>query len=300
MQFKVGFVGLGMMGLPMVENLSRSGDLAVAAHDSDPAARTRLQALPAWGGALSWAPSLAALADCDVVITMLPNSTATESVVDPALLDSLRPGAVIVDMGSSHPLSTQGLADRAAERGLGFVDAPVSGSVAKARTGTLSIMLGGSEHAVARVRPVMERMGSTLIHTGAVGSAHAMKALNNYVYAAGLLAMSEAVTIARRMELDLEVFAQVLNASSGRNVATETKLAQFVIPRSFAGGFQLHLQAKDLATASDLRERTGVAAPQLALCADFWRQAASELPRGTDNTEILKVVEGRSTPSSSK
>jgi 3-hydroxyisobutyrate dehydrogenase len=93
------------------------------------------------------------------------------------------------------------------------------------------------------------------------------------------------------------VFAQVLNASSGRNVATETKLTQFVLPRTFSGGFQLRLQAKDLATASDLRERTGVAAAQLALCADLWRQAQDALEPGADNTAILRFIEERSSTS---
>lgn len=99
----------------------------------------------------------------------------------------------------------------------------------------------------------------------------AMKALNNYVYAAGLLAVSEALTVARRMELDLDAFADVLNASSGRNVATETKLRQFLLTRDFAGGFALGLQAKDLATALALGKATGADASQMALCVGFCR-----------------------------
>ena len=105
-------------------------------------------------------------------------------------------------------------------------------------------MAGGDAADLERARPLLSRMGATLIPTGAVGSAHAMKALNNYVYAAGLLAASEALLIARRMGLDLDVFTDVLNASSGRNVATETKLRQFIVPGSYAGGFALALMAR--------------------------------------------------------
>ncbi len=296
----VGFVGLGMMGLPMVENLSRVEGLAVLAHDSHAARQDALQAWPAWGRTLRWADRLDALSACQVVITMLPNSTVTDGVAG-RLIDVLAAGAVIVDMGSSHPSNTEALAAKAAGRGIAFVDAPVSGSVAKARTGELSILLGGDEAAIARIEPVMRRMGSKLIHTGVVGSAHAMKALNNYVYAAGLLAMAEATTIASRLGLDLGVFASVLNASSGRNVATETKLTQFVIPRDFNGGFQLHLQAKDIATAQGLGRRTGTDAPQLALCEALWKEAAQAFEPGVDNTAIVRFIEDRSasSPSSS-
>ena len=291
----IGFVGLGMMGLPMVENLSRAPGMRVLAHDAQLNVREALQALPQWGASLGWAEGLRDLAGCAVVITMLPNSTITSAVLE-SLLPLLGEGQVVVDMGSSHPLATQALASKAAARGVEFVDAPVSGSVAKARAGTLTIMAGGSDAGIERARPVLERIGGSLLRTGSVGSAHAMKALNNYLYAAGLLAMSEAVTIAARLDLDLGVFADVLNASSGRNVATETKLTQFVIPRTFSGGFQLRLQAKDLATANDLCEQTGVDAPQLALCAGYWRDAAAGLDPAADNTEILRVVENRSSP----
>ena len=136
-------------------------------------------------------------------------------------------------------------------------------------------------------------MGATLIRTGAIGSAHAMKALNNYVYAAGLLAVSEALAIAERMELDPGIFADVLNASSGRNVASETKLKQFIIPRDFAGGFALALQAKDIATAAKLQGVTGVDGRLLRLCDSVWKEAVDEAEPGADNTSIYRHVARR-------
>jgi 3-hydroxyisobutyrate dehydrogenase len=287
----VGFVGLGMMGLPMAENLARpGGGVRVLAHDRVPAARDAAARVPGWGDTLAWADSLAGLGACEVVITMLPDSAATNAAAA-VLQDALAPGATLVDMGSSNPVETRALAARLAQRGIALVDAPVSGGVAKARTGTLAIMAGGDAAAVARVRPLLQRMGSTLIETGAVGSAHAMKALNNYVYAAGLLAMAEALNIARHAGLDLEVLADVLNASSGRNVATETKLRQFVLPRTFDGGFAMRLQAKDLATARALGLASGCEAPQLALCASLWQDALATVAHGADNTEIVRFVE---------
>ena len=257
----IGFVGLGMMGMPMVENLARNPDFQILAHDADESRKAAIDGLGANAGSLAWAASMSDLSTCRTVITMLPNSDITNAVIG-ALLNVLDKGATIIDMGSSHPLETEKLARRATEAGIALLDAPVSGAVAKARTGTLSIMVGGDSRAIDDAMPLLRSMGSDIIRTGAVGSAHAMKALNNYVYAAGLLAMSEATAIAGRMGLDLGIFAEVLNASSGRNVATETKLKQFVLPRSFNAGFQLRLQAKDLATADSLGRKAGVSADQ--------------------------------------
>lgn len=293
---KLGFVGLGMMGLPMVENLAKVEGLHVWAHDQRAQQQAALQGHAAWGRSLFWAESLKDLAACDVVITMLPNSQVTNAVIaghdgQAGLAQVLLPGALVIDMGSSHPGETARLAGLLEAAGIEFVDAPVSGAVVKARSGALAIMAGGTPAAVERAMPVLQHMGAHIICTGGIASAHAMKALNNYVYAAGLLATSEALLIAHRMGLNEEVFAEVLNASSGRNVATETKLRQFLIPRDFNGGFALRLQAKDLATADALRLQTGVQAPQLAQCTALWKDAAQELAEHADNTSVYQYLE---------
>lgn len=296
MRRRIGFIGLGMMGLPMLENLATAPDLEILAFDAAEAPFTTLTGHAAWGITLRRAASLANFAECAIVVTMLPNSPITNLVIagdasNRGLVDILGPGSTIVDMGSSNPGDTRKLADALCARQIALVDAPVSGAVAKARAGTLAIMAGGDPAHVAVARPLLEYMGETLIETGAVGSAHAMKALNNYVYAAGLLAASEAMMIAQRMDLDADVFARVLNASSGRNVATETKLAQFIIPRTFNAGFAMRLQAKDLATAAGLQTLADVEAPQLALCAGLWKQATEVLDARADNTEIIRYLE---------
>ncbi|SSW70063.1 NAD(P)-dependent oxidoreductase [Achromobacter agilis] len=299
MTLKIGFVGLGMMGLPMLDNLARGGDdFDILAYDRDPARLDRLAAHPAWNRTLRPAADLRALAACDVVITMLPDSTITNAVIEgeDGLAAVMRAGSVLLDMGSSNPAETLRLAPRLRAVGVTLIDAPVSGAVAKAAAGTLAIMVGADAAGLERVRPVLSRMGASLIHTGAVGSAHAMKALNNYVYAAGLLAASEALLIAQRMDLDLDVFTDVLNASSGRNVATETKLRQFVVPGTYNGGFALALMAKDLRTADALQALAGVSATQLSLCTALWQRAREALPAGADNTEIHRYLERLNAP----
>ena len=288
---RIGFVGLGKMGAPMVRHLAARAGQLVTAYDADP---ERLNGLvEAVGEPLRAARSLDDLADCEVVITMLPNSHITSTVLageGGSLSRALRIGATVVDMGSSDPMETERLYVELAERGITLLDAPVSGSVAKAENGQLSIMVGGDVAQVERVRPVLEVMGSVILPTGRVGSAHAMKALNNYVYAAGLLASCEALLAAQRMGLDLKVFVDILNASSGRNVSTETKLSQFILSGSFKGGFSLPLQAKDLATANRLGETVGLRLPQLALVEELWSRAVEQMPAGADNTEMFRFL----------
>ncbi|WP_116364080.1 NAD(P)-dependent oxidoreductase [Parahaliea mediterranea] len=287
----VGFIGLGKMGEPMACQLARGTVAGVKVFDADHAHAAQLAKNS--GKTMQAVTSLDALADCDLVITMLPNSQVTSAVIageGTSLCQVLRPGATIVDMGSSDPSETRRLHAVLNEKGMSLLDAPVSGSVAKAETGQLSIMVGGDSETLKRARPVLACMGSVIIPTGRVGSAHAMKALNNYVYAAGLLASCEALLMAQQMDLDLEVFVDILNAASGRNVATETKLCQFILSGSFSGGYALALQHKDLGVASQLAERAGLALPQLAMVESLWANAAQSLPPQADNTEIFNFL----------
>ena len=294
MRKRIGFIGLGAMGLPMLENLARGNEYEIHAYDLSDTPFVKLEKHTSWSTSLFRAQSFAAFSCCQTVILMLPNSAAVNSVVlggkeESGVANALQPGARIVDMGSSDPIETQRLAAILEPLGIKLVDAPVSGAVAKAKTGELAIMVGARGDELDAVRPLLSCMGSSIISCGEVGSAHAMKALNNYVYAAGLRAVAEAVLIAEKSGLDTTVFAEVLNASSGRNVATETKLKQFILPGEYAGGFLLRLQAKDLAIADRLRIQSGIEAGQLAACAALWAQATEAMP-DADNTAIHRYL----------
>jgi 3-hydroxyisobutyrate dehydrogenase len=287
----VGFIGLGMMGLPMAQSLLRQGS-ALLACDTSAAARAAL-AEGAPDGAVRFAATPAAVAEAArTIVLMLPDSHAVAAVMQGAggLLPVLRPGQVVIDMGSSISAETKRLAALVAERGAALLDAPVSGSVTKARAGRLAIMIGGDDAAFATAEPVLRGMGETLIRCGAVGAGHAMKALNNFVYAAGLLATAEAARMGAALDLDLGILADVLNASSGRNIATETKLKQEIIPARYAGGFQLGLMRKDLATAGAIAEETGFDATLLALLRARWDAAVAALGPKVDNTEIHRFI----------
>ncbi len=280
-----------MMGLPMARSLIARG-FRVLACDTSEAARGAL-ADGAAAGAVAFADSPAAVAArADVVVLMLPNSRIIATVMEGpgGLLAALRPGTLVIDMSSSEPAETRRLAGLAAARGAAVVDAPVSGSVAKAKTGTLAIMIGGDDAAFARAEPVLKGMGEAIIRTGAVGSAHAMKALNNFVYAAGLLATAEALRMGEALGLDLGILTDVMNASSGRNIATETKARQEIINGRYAGGFMLGLMRKDLDVAGSIASETGFPAAMLALCQERWAGAVAALGPTVDNTEIHRFI----------
>jgi 3-hydroxyisobutyrate dehydrogenase len=291
---QIGFIGLGAMGLPMFRNLTKCYPEAIG-FDLSQDARAR-----AISTGLKIASDLSEFRDVQIIITMLPNGAAVRNcLLGPSAGVALIPGLIghgstVIDMSSSSPLDTTSLANDLAGYGVELADAPVSGSVPKATEGSLSIMLGASDEVARRITPVLESMGKTIIRTGGVSTAHSMKALNNYVYAAGLMAASEALILGRALGLDLQKLVDVLNCSSGRNVATETKLRQHMLEGGdFAGGFGLRLMAKDLAISHGLQERVGFQPEQLDLCYRTWKEACTSLDERADNLEIARFLEER-------
>ncbi|WP_336490465.1 NAD(P)-dependent oxidoreductase [Methylobacterium nigriterrae] len=289
----VGFIGLGTMGLPMARRLVEHG-YTVRGFDPVEPARAALAA----AGGVACASAAEAATGADAVVTMLPDG----AVVRAAMLDgpaaaahAMRRGAVLIEMSSSAPLATRALGDALAQAGIAVVDAPVSGGVRKAEAGTLSIMAGGDLDVIAQVRPVLRAMGSNLFETGALGSAHAMKALNNYVSAAGLIAACEAIQIGRAFGLDPVVMTDILNASTGRNNTTENKLKPFILTERYDSGFGLALMTKDIGIAAGLADALDRAAPFSHAVADFARQALERLGREADHTAVdryLKLLNG--------
>jgi len=288
---EIGFVGLGQMGQPMAALLAKAG-YKLRVFDADPVASS---AFAASSAAKLCATAADVAVGVQVYITMLPDGRAVQEVLTGAgkVAGVLAPGAIVADMSSSDPVGTRKLGEALAKRAVVLVDAPVSGGVARARNGTLSIMAGGDPKAIERLRPVFEKMGNKVFLTGPLGSGHAMKALNNYVSAAGLLAAAEAILIGRAFGLDPEVMTDVLNASTGRNNSTDLKLKQHILSGKFGTGFSVGLMAKDLATASDLAEAVGAKALFARQCSGLWSEAARKLGPGADHTEIYRYLEER-------
>jgi 3-hydroxyisobutyrate dehydrogenase len=286
----IGFIGLGEMGLPMALRLRAAG-YGTAGMD---VSTTACAAFALAGGTVAHTAAAAATGAA-TLITMLP----TGRIVRDALLGTggaaaaLPAGSLVIDMSSSAPTDTQALGRDLADRGIALIDAPVSGGVRRARDGTLAIMAGGDPADIERARPVLAAMGKTVFLTGALGSGHAMKALNNYVSAAGLVAAAEALQVGSAFGLAPETIIDVLNASTGRNNATDVKMKQFVISRSFASGFSLALMAKDLRTAADLASHLGINASGIAASASLWQAALEALGNVADHTEIARFLDAR-------
>ena len=269
------------MGQLMAANLAKEG---FAVHSFD------------LNGSGNCASGREAAEGAEVLVTMLPDGDAVrEAVLD--AMPGLKPGAVVIDMSSSDPAATRALGTALNAHGVSLVDAPVSGAVAKARDGTLAIMAGGAGEVVEKITPILKTMGNQIFHVGPLGAGHAVKALNNYLGAAGTLAGFEALLVARAFGLDPGPMLEAINASTGRNSTTERKIPQQVLTGAFASGFKLALMAKDVGIAAGLARGLGVRAPYLSETLRLWRSALKRLPAGADHTEIFHYLEKVTTPS---
>jgi 3-hydroxyisobutyrate dehydrogenase len=283
----IGFVGLGNMGGPMVANLVQAGHTV---RGFDVSADARAAVGQETGATIVDAVTEVAQG-ADGVVLMLPNSKIVRAVLlDEGLLDAIAPGTLLLDMSSSAPTDTKDIAPTITERGVFFVDAPVSGGVRGARAGSLTIVVGGEDADVEAARPLLEVVGSRALHVGGIGAGHALKALNNLLSAATLIATSEAVEAGRRFGLDPAVMIDAINTSSGRSYSTEYKFPDFVLPGTYDAGFNINLMVKDIACALELAESTGSPSSVTAVIVDQWRKAAEDLPDDADHTAIAKWI----------
>jgi 3-hydroxyisobutyrate dehydrogenase len=286
----IGFIGLGAMGSRMVRNLVGSGDLVV--YDTD-AARTQEVAAAVSGKA---AASLADFAAATSVVLMLPTSQVVDVVVRGAagqqgLFDILPKGAVVIDMSSSEPTRSVENAQIAKEKGLTFIDAPVSGGIGGAQAASLAIMVGGSDAEFAASRDLLDRMGAKIVHAGPVGSGHAIKALNNLLSATIFAATAEVFAVGVKFGLDPKMMLEVIDASSGTSFHTKHVWQKAVIERNFNFGFAMQLMEKDVRVAKSLITAIGAEPPVSNAAALVWAQALKAAPAGADMSVLARQTE---------
>lgn len=290
-KYTVGFIGIGKMGLPMAISIAAHG-YPLHAYDISAAAIKEFNSRVANARA---AKTLAEIGrTCKVVILMLPDSDVVNRVLfgeKDSLAAHLSRGSIVIDMSSSNPSVTREIGPQMKKAGIDFIDAPVSGGVKRAIDGSLAIMVGGDGAIIARVRPLLLTLGKVIIETGVLGSGHAMKALNNYVSAAGLLAACEALKVGADFGIAPERIIAVLNASTGKNNSTENKMMQFVVSKQFNSGFSLGLMRKDIGIATDLSKRLGSKTLLGEALLKSWADAEAKLGGAADHTEISRMLD---------
>ena len=278
------------MGMPMIRNLLQA-NLSVTGFDLNPLVADELKSEIHFEMATS---AIALTKKCDVIILMLPDSNIVDRLLwegEDALSKAMNSKQTIIDMSSSDPVRSRANFDRLAQLGISFIDAPVSGGVRRAKDGSLSIMIGGLAPAVESVQPIFKAMGKTLVHVGAAGAGHAVKALNNYVSASGLLAVCEALVAAEKFGIDPHLVNQVLNVSTGKNNTTDVKVENFMLSGTFKSGFSLALMRKDLQTALDFISRMETPKNFADACTQTWTQAEKSLDKGADHTAMYAFIQ---------
>jgi len=287
----VAFLGLGAIGAPMAAHIARAGHSLTIWNRTMERASGSAAAV---AGARVATSAADAVRDVEIVITCLPESADVAELLaasDAALTQALRPGMLLVDCTSGDPDTSRRIASELAAIGVGFIDAPVSGGVAGAEAGTLTVMVGGPAEALERARPALESFAAKIVHCGALGAGHALKAVNNTLLALHLWSTAEGLVAAMKAGVAPEVALDVINASSGRSNASMNLFPERVLTGAFPRTFRLALLAKDAGIAAALARSQKSAAPTLQLAADLMRIAHLELGDEVDHVEAVQLVE---------
>ncbi len=285
---KIGFIGLGRMGKHMATNVVKAG-FDTYVNDLVPALVDQLVAL----GAKHCPNNQALAAEVDVAFTMLPNGAIVESVMcgPEGVLAACKPGTIIVDMSSVAPATTQKMAKIAAERGVKYIDAPVSGGTVGAEAGTLTIMVGADDETFAKVEPVLQAIGKRIHHIGDVGMGDAMKIVNNMLLGANMASLAEALVLGAKCGLDPDTMYDIISTSSGNSYALTAKMKKFIMADAFEPGFALDVQYKDLTLAQEASRTTHVPIPMSNTCISVYEQARAAGLGGEDMSAVIKVWE---------
>lgn len=291
MPLNVAFLGLGAIGTPMAGHLARAGHaLTIWNRTSDKATGSPAAA----SGARVASSPADALSTADIVLTCLPESADVADLLaadDHAMFKAFRPGMLLVDCTSGDPDTSRRIAGELAAIDVGFIDAPVSGGVAGAEAGTLTVMVGGAAPLLERARPVLDSFAGKIVHCGDVGAGHALKAVNNALLALHIWSTAEGLAAAMKAGVAPQVALDVINASSGRSNASMNLFPERVLTGAFPRTFRLALLDKDAGIAAAMARSQKTPAPTLQLAADLMRIAHLELGDEVDHVEAVKLVE---------
>ena len=292
---RIGFVGLGNMGLPMALNLIKAGH-AVTGYDVSPAGVEKLKA----GGGSVGKSAAALAADSDIVITMLPAGKDVRAVYlgDGGIVAAAKPGTLLIDSSTIDVESARAVAEAAEMQGLEMLDAPVSGGVGGAQAATLTFMVGGPETAFAKAQPVLAAMGKTIVHAGGAGAGQAAKICNNMILGVSMIAVSEAFVLAEKLGLDKQKLFDISSKASGQCWSlTSYCPVPGPVPaspanRDYQAGFTAAMMLKDLRLAQDAARAAGVTTPLGAEAAALYGLYVGQGEAGRDFSGIIRFLRG--------
>lgn len=260
---KIGIAGLGVMGMPITKNLIKHGFNIVAyARRSEVAAEIRPLGAEVVNDIRYVAKS------SDVFITLLPSGAAlTEVLFDPntGAIEGLKEGSLVIDMGTTSPALTREICEKLSERGVDFLDSPVSGGAERARDGTLTVMVGGKYDIYQKAYCIFKAIGSKVYYTGESSTAQMIKLVNNMIACINIVAVCEGLALGERTGLDLEQLVEIINCSSGQSYASGIKAKNYILPRQFKNGAKATIFNKDITLAISIAEKLGL---RLALAED--------------------------------
>ncbi|GGJ99910.1 2-hydroxy-3-oxopropionate reductase [Lentibacillus kapialis] len=284
---KIGFVGLGIMGKPMSENLIRTGyDLVISS------SRPEINRDLSERGAEVVDTFVEIAARSDVIITMLPNSPEVKDVIlaDGGLIHGAKPGSIIIDMSSIAPIVSQEIGEALREKDVGFLDAPVSGGEPKAIDGTISVMTGGDETTFEKCLPILEAMGGSVVRTGDVGSGNSTKLANQVIVALNIAAVSEALVLTKKMGVDTELVYNAIRGGLAGSTVLDAK-APMMMTNDFDPGFKIDLHLKDLNNVMETSDAMDVPLPLTASIRETLKALTVDGNGEDDHAAIVKYYE---------
>lgn len=284
---KIGFIGLGIMGKPMSKNLLKAGYELVVNDKNESAVAEVIAA-----GAVAVASAKEVAEQCDIIITMLPNSPHVKEVVLGAngIIDGAKPGTIVIDNSSIAPLVAREVAVKLAEKGVEMLDAPVSGGEPKAIDGTLSIMVGGKKEVFDQCYPILKAMAGSVVLTGDVGAGNVTKLANQVIVALNIAAMSEAMVLAAKAGVEPELVYQAIRGGLAGSTVLDAK-APLVMDRKFNPGFRINLHIKDLQNVLDTSHQVGVPLPLTAAVMEMMQALKVDGKGDNDHGGLIQYYE---------
>jgi 2-hydroxy-3-oxopropionate reductase len=284
---KIGFIGLGIMGKPMAMNLLKAG-YKLTVYDIRPEPVKDVVA----AGAAEGRCSQDVAKKSEIVITMLPNSPDVKQAVlgEHGVLDGAKPGTILIDMSSIAPLAAKEVAEKAAQKGVEMLDAPVSGGEPKAIDGTLSIMVGGRKEIFDQVEDILKVMGASAVLVGGIGSGNTTKLANQIIVALNIAAMSEAMVLATKAGVDPERVYQAIRGGLAGSTVLDAKVP-LALEGNFKPGFRIELHIKDLQNALDTAQELDVPVPLANGVMEVMQALKADGKAGHDHGGIIQYYE---------